>query len=173
MNKLLLVFAVVLSGCSYSKTSFLTHVDSSVMQVIPGVFEILREDYRGVFGTEGSLIEEVVSDADEFAHQQGNVAVPIQGIIRSAGFWPSDRGWFYYVFRVAAKSDTDTVTTIRDIMITRDQRGAAQFKSARGLSKNGSSIVADQLIGLDELRTSSVITYDEFELQKMKLLTAR
>jgi hypothetical protein len=165
MKKYFLVICLFLSGCA---TSFISPEDKAVVQISPGVYEIFREDYRGVFGTEASLKNEVVADANTFANSQEKAAVPMVAVIRSVGFRPADWGWFYYKFRLVSKTDPDAKISISDIVVERDVRSSMPFLNAKNTQTRGAPV--EELLKLDDLRKKGILSEAEFQSQKQKLL---
>lgn len=160
------MFTVVLSlsGCS----TVTTYAPSTgVAQVSENVYEIMDVDYRGIFGSEESLIKRNVEQAETFASARNKVAVPVLARIHRVGVL-ADWAWFYYRFSLAAPSSPEAMRKFADIVVERDARLSDEFY--RNRSKEGAITVYDEILKIEELRKRGIITESEFQQQKTKLL---
>jgi hypothetical protein len=159
------LFVLGLTGCAMAPASA---PDAGVVKVSGNVHEIMDVDYRGIFGSEESLIKRGVDQAQEFAAAQGKVAVPIEARIHRVGIL-ADWAWFYYKFSLAAPSSSESHIKFSEITIERDARLSNEFYEVRHKQKAINSY--DDLVKLDELRKKGIITEIEFEQQKAKILS--
>ena len=109
---------------------------------------------------------DVIKDANEFAAKQGKVAVPISAKEKPMGSGPAQWASFEYQFRVVDKGDPSNIRTqvvhnpkIRIDKIDQDTVGI-KTKAQK----------YDELLVLDKLRKSGIITEEEFEREKRELL---
>jgi hypothetical protein len=159
-----LIVAAGLAGCAGVTTSV---PSTSVVQVSGDIYEIMDVDYRGIFGSEASLKERNVKQAVAFASERNKVAVPILARIHRVGIM-GDWAWFYYKFSLAAPDSPEAIRKFADITVERDARLSEEFYRSR--QKEGAVIAYDDLLKLEDLRKSGVITESEFQQQKTKIL---
>lgn len=157
-------FFIIISGCATVPDNV---PDEEVLHVDGSVYEILDVDRRGIFGSESSLIDSVVSQANEFAAAKGKVATPLMARIHRVGIL-ADWAWFYYKFSLVEKGVPEANRKLDDIEIERDPRLAGEFYLSR--HKVGQKNSYDELIRLDELRKRGIITDAEFSHQKNLIL---
>ena len=175
----MLFVAAIVAACAgggsleYPKRQGLTKVSQNV-------FQLFREEHGGVFGGDPSLQRQVVEEANEFAQKRDMIAVPIEARLHptgSAGDW----GWCYYKFELVAKGDGRVSKSAYEISFEKDARMTDQFfkakeATAKPASLPGTSSPAapkntyDELIKLDELRKKGILTEEEFQAQKKRLL---
>ena len=170
LSSMLIIAATVLAGCAanleYAKSQGIT-------QVSPIVFEVFREDHRGIFGSESSLQNEVVSEANDFAEHQGLVAAPLEARQHRVGIL-GDWAWCYYKFQLVSKGDLKLGKKASELIFEADARMSNNFLN----SKNAIAIAPttakknpyDELLKLDELRQKGILTEEEFQTQKKRLL---
>ena len=80
------------------------------IQISPDTYIITREDHRGIFGSLASLKAEVINEANQFARQQGKVAIPISAHEKPLG-GPGQWASFEYQFRVVGTDDPEVQRT--------------------------------------------------------------
>lgn len=175
----MLFVAAAVAGCAgsgsleYPKRQGLTEVS-------PNVFQLFREDHRGVFGGDPSLQRQVVEEANAIAEKQGMIAVPIEARLHRAGN-AGDWGWCYYKFQLSPKGDMRVSKIASEINFEDDPRitgnffrsidAAAKQDSLAGTnSPTAKKNIYDELIKLDELRKKGLLTEEEFQIQKKRVL---
>jgi Short C-terminal domain len=141
--------------------------DEQVLHVSENVYEIIDVDMRGIFGSESSLIDGVIDQANEFAESKGKAANPLSARIHRVGIL-ADWAWFYYKFALVDKNTPDAYRKLTDITIERDARLASEFYIDR--HKNEKTGVYEEIIKLDELRKKGLLSDSEFETQKSRIL---
>lgn len=161
-----ILFAMMLS---ISACSTVTEVapNEGVSQVSGDVYEIFKTDYRGIFGSETSLIDGVVSEANNFAVSKSKVAIPISAKVHRVGIL-ADWAWFYYKFSIVDQSNPLSERKFSEITIERDARLAPEFYKQRHVQDRNS--VYSQIDKLNDLRERGVITDAEFQKEKAILL---
>jgi hypothetical protein len=154
----------ILSGCAGVTDSI---PDEKILHISGNIYEIIDVDKRGIFGSEASLINGVVNQADEFAETKSKVANPLAARIHRVGIM-GDWAWFYYKFALIDKNTPDAYRKLTDITVERDARLSAEFYINR--HKTEIKSVSEEIIKLDELRKKGLLTDAEFTAQKKKLL---
>lgn len=155
---------LTISACS---TVTETAPNDGISQVSGDVYEIFKTDYRGIFGSETSLIDGVVSEANDFAISKSKVAIPVSAKIHRVGIL-ADWAWFYYKFSIVEKSNPLSARKFSDITIERDARLAPEFYKQRHMQDRGN--VYNQIDKLNDLRERGLINDAEFQKEKAILL---
>jgi hypothetical protein len=161
---MILVVALSLGGCAAVTTSV---PDVGVTNISENIYEIMDVDYRGIFGSEASLISGNVGKAETFASTHNKIAVPILARIHRVGMM-GDWAWFYYKFSLADPDSSEANIKFEDIVVERDARLSEEFYQNR--HKEGASNVYDDLLKLDVLKKKGIISDSEFQQQKAKIL---
>lgn len=161
---ILTIFVFGFSGCASVTDSI---PDEQILHISGDTYEIIDVDKRGIFGSEASLIEGVVDQANEFAETKGKVANPLAARIHRVGIL-ADWAWFYYKFALVNKNTPDAYRKLTDITIERDARLSAEFYINR--HKTEIKSISEEIIKLDELRKKGLLTDAEFSAQKKRLL---
>lgn len=140
-----------------------------IVKVAPGTYILSKEDHAGIFGSQAKLQADVITQADQFAEEQGKVAVPVSMQATPAG--PARWASFTYEFRVVDKGDPAAQRAVvlprPDVVVSKSETVTVDQKS--GPSSQQQDIYT-QLLKLDELRKKGIISEDEFEAQKKKIL---
>lgn len=166
------IFLIVgsLTGCA-SKSGIVEN-EEAVVPLGNGKYEILDVDYRGIFGSENSLKDSVLEVAQQYADSMGKQVNVLHARRHRVGVL-GDWAWFYLQFALLDKTvPSSQITSIDQVGIVRDERLAEEFsKSDRKIPREAERIsVADELLKLEQLRESGVLTEEEFEQQKKRLL---
>lgn len=146
-----------------------------IVQLSPDTYMIVRDSKAGMFTSMAKLKTETIASANEFASSQGKVAIAISSkekrAIPFANPWPS----FEYQFRLvepgdAAAAATELTTPTRDGASTATDAmpAATTTEAAPGATRD----IYVELTRLDELRQKGIITQDEFDEQKRKILAS-
>ena len=154
----------IVSGCASVVDSI---PDEQILNISGNVYEIIDVDKRGIFGSESSLIDGVVNQANEFAETKNQVANPLAARIHRVGIL-GDWAWFYYKFALVDKNTPDSFRKLTDITIERDARLSTEFYINR--HKTEVKSVSEEIVKLDELRKKGLLTDAEFTAQKKRLL---
>jgi hypothetical protein len=158
------VFAAVLAivGCA----------NPGPVQVAPDTYLISRTDKGGVFGNASAMKASVIADADAFARSKGKVAVPVTS--KEHPMHIGSFASFDYQFRLV---DPDSP----------EARSATMPNTPDQVSEQRTSVTMDveqpqqqakpdvyaELMKLDDLRKRGIITDEEFEAQKSKVLAGK
>lgn len=143
-----------------------------IVNISPDTYMITRIDKAGMFGNPASMKAMVFQDANSFAASQGKVAIPI-----SLNEIPSAPGRFLsieYQFRVVASDDPE----YSRVSLTPRPDQVTESKNTIDINIDQSGPVAppdepdtyEALIRLDDLRDRGILTEDEFQSEKAKLL---
>lgn len=136
-------------------------------EVSANVYELTDEDFRGVFGSESSLIERNLLYVDEFASSRSKVPVPIEARIHGVGPCCANWAWFNYKFTLAEPNSPEAQKKFSDIVAVRDERWSGVFQNRHNEKSEGRY---NDLLQLDELRKKGIISEAEFNEQKTKIL---
>ena len=153
---LLVTFVVLVCGCA----------NPSIVQVSPDTYLLAREAHGGIFQSAAKMKADVITEANEFAARKGKVAVPISAKEVPMGNGPAQWASFEYQFRVVDKDDpsysrTQVVHNPNIIVRKRDPDDAATKSKSQKY---------DDLLKLDKLRQAGILTEQEFQEEKTKLL---
>ena len=159
---LISIIIIFLVGCS----------NPDIIQLSPDTYVLFREDHRGVFGSPSSLKAGVISDAQKFAEKQGKVAIPLSSRFKPMGIGPAQWAEFEYQFRVVDKDDPEVkrteLNTKVKVIIEKNEKLTSD-KKIEDKSKETKDIYSE-LIKLDDLRERGIITNEEFDARKKKIL---
>lgn len=137
--------------------------DPEVVQLSPGVFMAVVENHAGVFGSETKTKTKAIAAANKYAEQRGMVAVPVAMEFRRAGGpgqWPAAE----YQFRMVPHGQEATVGLKKNADITVDVQG-----NSNGSAQPQTDLYSE-LLKLDDLKKRGIITEQEFDSLKQKLL---
>ena len=143
------------------------------IQMSPDTYMVTYTDKGGVFSSEGNTKAKMVKAAQEFAAEQGKVAV-----IQSMSYRPGGPGRFaagelqvVLVDKAAPKARQRVIleqapdTTV-DIRVDGSASGSAGVPQQSSAEPD----VYSELIKLDDLKKRGIITDAEFQAQKQKIL---
>lgn len=169
LKKLFIIISVSLPilliyGCASVTDSI---PDEEILNITGNIYEIIDVDKRGIFGSESSLIDGVVTQVDDFAETKDKIASPLEARIHRVGIL-GDWAWFYYKFMLVDKNTPEAYKKLTDVTIERDARLSAEFYINR--HKREIISVADEIVKLDELRKRGLLNDSEFEKLKIQLL---
>jgi len=142
---------------------------TGVVKISPDTYIISKSSKAGAFASMAKLRATVIREANSFAEKQGKVAIPIslESDRPDVGFPTVD-----YQFRVVGKDDPEAQRTSlkprADMVIEKSEDVKVDVKL-----DNTSAIGNDlytELSKLDDLRKRGIITDEEFNTQKQKLL---
>jgi len=150
-----------------------------VVQLSPDTYMISKADHGGIFGSGlPKLKATVIKQANDFAAQQGKIAIPLASSERPLGHGPGQWATFEYQFRVVDKNDpearrTSLVPTPNAVIKVESPTPQPSATPTSAESPKGGDRVDDlysKLIKLDDLRKRGLLTNAEFEAEKRKLL---
>ena len=157
MGLLLLIGA--LAGCV---------ANPGIVEMSPGTYMLSREDKAGIFGNASAMHAAVIEQADKFAASKGMVAVPIS--THETPMYPGHFATFDYQFRLVAPNSPEAKPTPMvqrpDVVVQQTERKSVDVRSNPASSLD----VYTELLKLDDLRKKGIITEQEFQAQKTKLL---
>ena len=156
----------IVSGCASN---------SGVVKISPDTYMIFKTDRAGIFGDASRMKANVIREANAFAESQGKVAIPISTQATPMGTGPGQFATFEYQFKVIDKNDPEAQRTSlvprADVLIEKNSEISVDIKSKDQTEKTED--VYAELIKLDDLRAKGIITEEEFEAQKKKLLSGQ
>ena len=116
--------------------------------------------------------EEMSKENIKFAEKQGKVAIPISSHFKPMGIGPAQWAEFEYQFRVVDKDDPEvkrtSLTPKVKVIIEKDEKLTSD-KKIEDKTKETKDIYSE-LIKLDDLRKRGIITDEEFNARKKKIL---
>lgn len=151
----LIASAALLAGCA----------NPGIVKISDNTYMLSKEDHAGMFGNAAKLQADVIGQANAFAESQGKVAVGVS--TQSIPAEPGRFAEFTYEFRVVDKDDPlarNGMLVARPDVVVQNQQAAApsQPQSHQDLYT--------QLIKLKDLLDKGIITQDEYDAQKKKIL---
>ncbi|EAW31110.1 hypothetical protein GP2143_03278 [marine gamma proteobacterium HTCC2143] len=146
----------IICGCS----------NPGIVQVSPDTYLLAREAHGGIFQSAAKMKADVIKDANEFAAKQGKVAVPISAKEKPMGSGPAQWASFEYQFRVVDKDDPSNTRT--QVVHNPNVRIDKIDQDTVGIKTKAQKY--EELLVLDKLRKSGIITEEEFEREKRELL---
>ena len=163
MKTIVIAIVVLLAGCASS---------AGIVQLSPDTYMLTQEDHGGIFAFNRSKLKtKTIREANAFAESQGKIAIPISGHEHPVGVL-GDWASFEYQFRVVDKNDSEALRTSLlprpDVVIDKTERISVDVRTEIQ-SKKPKDLHGD-LIDLDDLRKRGIISSEEFEVQKKKLL---
>jgi hypothetical protein len=163
MRKLLLVAIMALAGCA---------TNHGAVQISPDTYMISRTDKGGIFGNASAMKSEVLAEAGEFAARLGKVSIPVSLNERPMIVGHSLAS-IEYQFRVVDKDDPEArrVSLIRgpDLVIEKTEK----ITNDTNVKTTGQKAdLYAELMKLDDLKKRGLLTPDEFDAQKRKLLNS-
>lgn len=142
------------------------------VQLSPDTYMLTRTDKGGIFGNPSAMKAQVIQDANQFAASKGKVAIPLSSretpLVVGRSF-----ASFEYQFRVVEPSDPEArrvnLVPRPDVVIEKTERSTLDVTTKDKTDK--SLDVYTELLKLDDLRKRGILTEEEFEAQKKKLLS--
>jgi hypothetical protein len=129
-----------------------------------------RADRAGIFGNTAKLKAGVIKEANEFAESMGKVAIPLS--TNETPVYPGHFATFEYQFRVVDKDDPEAKRTHLiprpDVVIEKTEKIDTNIKTEKNINKEADTYT--ELIKLDDLKKRGIITEEEFEAEKIKIL---
>ncbi len=161
MKQIILLLCFILTACA----------NPGVVEISPDTYVLFRDDHGGIFGNAGALRAEVISDANKFAKSKGKIAIPVSSTYTPMGNGPAQWASFEYQFRVVNKEDEEAVRTSlkkrADHVVDKNIKVDINSKSTQATKDTYS-----ELIKINDLLEKGIISKDEFETMKAKILGA-
>ena len=138
--------------------------DPELVQLSPGVYILTDEDKGGAFGNSAKMKANIIRKANEFAASQGKVAIPVTTHETPMAF--GHFATFEYQFRLVDKDSPEAsgLNTLGPMPSVSIQK--IETKDSTKKTKD----VYTELMKLDDLRKKGVITEEEFQTEKKKIL---
>ncbi|PCI09342.1 MAG: hypothetical protein COB77_00030 [Gammaproteobacteria bacterium] len=150
MKKLLILSIIFLMSCA----------SPDVKKLSDDTYMLYREDHGDYFSGSSSLENAVISDANDYAEKKGKVAIEVSSHATPKGEGASQWASFEYKFKIVDENDP----------LVKQAKLASE---AEGINKDNSAKFKDtytELLQLDDLRKKGILTEDEFQSQKAKIL---
>lgn len=141
--------------------------DAEMVQISPGVYMAIVKNHAGIFGHQSSTKKKAIESANEFAKSQGMEAVPIALEYRPAGGpgqWPAAE----YQFRLVRPGGGEEVSLTPSPDVSIEVKGLPA--PAQPVQAPASFDLYTEMMKLDDLRKRGLLTEQEFEAQKSRLL---
>ena len=141
-----------------------------IVKLSPDTYMLSRTDKGGVFGNASAMKADVIREANEFAASQGKIAVPLS--LNESPIYIGHFASVDYQFRVVAQSDPAarslSLVPRPDVVIEKTEKRTVDVnaKDQMDRSKN----IYAELLKPDDLRKRGILSQQEFEAQKKKLL---
>ena len=158
---LILLSVTVLAGCATSE----------IIPMGTDTYMISQSSAGGIFTNMSSLKSEVIKRANAFAESKGRVAIPLASHTTPPA--PGQMPNFEYQFRLVEKDDPRAAGAPllpRADMVIENNVHAPPSPSPRKDESKSKDVYAE-LLKLDDLRKRGIISDDEFESQKKKILS--
>lgn len=163
MNKYIALLALALSACA-------TRGTQDIISLSEDTYMISRTDKGGIFGNASEMKMGVIEDANRFADSQGKVAIALrtaeQPMLVGRQF-----ASFEYQFKLVDKGSKEARGTFID-RIQPIQRIDIKQKTENADQVGEKKLdTYAELLKLDDLHKRGILSQDEFDQQKRKLLS--
>jgi hypothetical protein len=153
--------AVVVLGCA----------NPGIVKLSSDTYLLSRSDRGGAFGNTSRMKADVISEANEFAASQEKIAIPIS--INESPIYFGHFASIDYQFRVVDKSDPEAQKRGNfvqgpNVVIDKTEKTSVDVRTKDHIDHQKD--VYAELIKLDDLRKRGIVTEEEFQAQKKKLL---
>ena len=158
----ILVALVFVTNASQAKTP-------EIIEISPNTYMITRDSKAGMFASMAKLKTKVLRQANEFAASKDKIVIPIsERTSRPVPGWPT----YEYQFRLVDPDSQEATSTAI-------QSSADKIVENRNVYSGGVTIKQEtdeepdlytELMKLDDLRKKGILSDEEFEAQKKKLL---
>ncbi len=161
--RMIAVSALVLAACA---------ANPGIVEMSPGTYILSREDKGGIFGNPSAMHAAVIQEANKFAASKGMVAIPIT--THETPLYPGHFATFDYQFRLVAPDSPDAKSTPMvqrpDVVVQQTEHRTVEVQTN---SAPPTRDVYTELMKLDDLRKKGIITEEEFQTLKAKVLAAK
>jgi hypothetical protein len=152
----LMLASITLVGCG----------GSGVLQVSPDTYLISRTSAAGAFASKAGMMKSVIEEANEFSASKGKITIPISSsFTRPVTGFPT----FEYQFRVVDKDDVEAQRTAL-LPTAPVQRIQIDTNIKKSTKTNQEKDIYKELLKLGDLLNKKLLTKDEYEIEKKKLL---
>jgi len=153
--------AVAVTGCA----------NPGIVKLSPDTYMLTRTDKGGIFGNASAMKADVIREANEFAARQGKIAIPIS--LNESPMYVGHFASVEYQFRVVDASDPEAgrvnLVPRPDVVIEKTEKTSIDVKTKD--QTDSPKDVYTELLKLDDLRKRGILSEEEFEAQKKKLLS--
>ena len=136
----------------------------------PDTYMLARTDNGGVFGNASAMKADVIREANEFAASQGKIAIPLS--LNESPMYIGHPASVEYQFRVVDQSDPEArrvnLAPRPNVVIEKTEKTTVDVKT-KDQTDRPKDVYAE-LLKLDDLRKRGILSQEEFETQKKKLL---
>lgn len=156
------VLVSIIAGCA---------ANPGIVEMSPGTFLLSREDKAGLFGNASAMHAAVIEEANKFAASKGKVAIPIS--THETPLYPGHFATFDYQFRLVDPDSPEAKPTPLvqrpDVVVEQTEHKTVDVQTTTPSAKPD---LYTELMKLDDLHKRGLLTDDEFQTQKAKLLNA-
>ena len=145
-------------------------VEHGIVEVSPDTYRLSRVDGGGVFADAAAMKASVVNEANAFAASKGKVAVPVS--TREEKMRVGRLSTIEYEFKLVAPGEPTTAAAVP----AQTAKGVADRPAAEVPPAGKTDSKPDlytELIKLDELRRRGILTEEEFQMLKKRLLVGQ
>jgi putative oligomerization/nucleic acid binding protein len=161
MNRIILL-ALLLAGCA----------NPGIVQLSPDTYLLSRVDKGGIFGNAAAMKAHVINQANDFAKSKGKVAIPVS--THEEPVYVGHFASFDYQFRLVDPNNPAAQSVNRvpgpNVVIEQDERRTIDVQSTN--TTDAKPDLYTELVKLDDLRKKGIITENEFQIQKARILSA-
>ena len=158
--------ALLLSAC------VTTLPTTGIVKVSPDTYRLSRVDSGGQYADAAAMKASVLAEADAYAKSQGKVLVPLS--THEETMRVGHLSTIEYEFRLVAPGDeTAKPASPPSPPVVVEQKAAAPAASEPAAKASGQPDLYTELIRLDDLRKRGILTEDEFQTLKAKLLAGK
>jgi len=162
-STLLLAFLTVMAvlmGCA----------NPGIVKLSQDTYMLSRTDKGGVFGNTSAMKADVIREANEFAASQGKIAIPIS--LNESPMYIGHFASVDYQFRVVDESDPEArrinLVPRPNVVIEKTEKTTMDVNTKD--QTNRPKDIYPELLKLDDLRKRGILSQEEFDAQKKKLL---
>ena len=145
--------------------------DPEIVELSPDTYMITRDSKAGMFASMAKLKTRVIQQANAFAKSQGKIVVPIsERTERPNPGFPT----YEYQFRLVDPDSPDAKSTALESSPDHIQETRNEYSGGVTIrhEDDDKPDLYTELMKLDDLRQKGILTDEEFEAQKKKLLEA-
>lgn len=162
-------------GCLGLACCLFVYMGCQNPQIVPvsqDTYMLAKADNAGIFGNPAKMKADVLKQASEFAARRGMIAVPVSLKEVPIGF--GRKATVEYQFRLVAKDSPEAknsaIIPVPDVVIEKKETVSKSVNTKAEEGPRGD--LYNELIKLDDLKKRGIITEEEFQAQKKKLLEA-
>jgi hypothetical protein len=141
-----------------------------IVKLSPDTYMLSRTDKGGVFGNPSAMKADVIREANEFAAKQGKTAIPVS--LTESPMYIGHFASVEYQFRVVDESDPEARRTSLvprpNVVIEKTEKSSVDVTTKDNTDRPKDTYA--ELLKLDDLRKRGILSEDEFQAQKKKLL---